>query len=151
MRGFWLYVWAVKPGARAPLIYVGRTGDSSSANSQSPFKRLSQHLGHNRRANALRRHLAKEGVEPEGCESFEMVAYGPIFPDTNDRDEHRSRRDKVAALEKALADALREAGYRVLNDVKCRHALDEALWQEIRNAFVTRFPKLQHKRAHAEP
>lgn len=49
-RGFWLYVWKVTPADQAPLYYVGRTGDSSSTNAQSPFNRMGQHLGFARTA-----------------------------------------------------------------------------------------------------
>jgi hypothetical protein len=44
-RGFWLYVWEVLTEDGNTVLYVGRTGDSSSAHAQSPFNRLSQHLG----------------------------------------------------------------------------------------------------------
>jgi len=56
-RGFWLYVWEVTPADKAPLYYVGRTGDSSSTNAQSPFNRMGQHLGFAKNSNMLRRHL----------------------------------------------------------------------------------------------
>ena len=46
-RGFWLYVWEIKPFDGSVFCYVGRTGDSSSHNAQSPFNRMSQHLGFN--------------------------------------------------------------------------------------------------------
>jgi hypothetical protein len=39
-RGFWLYVWEVIAPTREGFLYVGRTGDSSSANAQSPFNRM---------------------------------------------------------------------------------------------------------------
>jgi hypothetical protein len=39
-RGFWLYVWEVTTPNGAKLLYVGRTGDSSSINAQSPFNRM---------------------------------------------------------------------------------------------------------------
>ena len=42
-RGFWLYVWRVRQESRE-VLYVGRTGDSSSRFAASPFSRLSQHL-----------------------------------------------------------------------------------------------------------
>ncbi len=35
-RGFWLYVWRIIEGTRT-VLYVGRTGDSSSPNASSPF------------------------------------------------------------------------------------------------------------------
>jgi hypothetical protein len=43
-QGFWLDVREPTPADRAPLYYVGGTGDSSSTNAQSPFNRMGQHL-----------------------------------------------------------------------------------------------------------
>ena len=40
-RGFWLYVWEVTAADGRTVHYVGRTGDSSSPNAQSPFTRFS--------------------------------------------------------------------------------------------------------------
>lgn len=142
-RGFWLYAWEIETVGGEKSLYVGRTGDSSSANAQSPFTRLGQHLGPNRHANALRRNLMKFGVDPDACRSFEMVAFGPILPEATSMDEHRPRRDKMAALEKTLCDALDKAGYQLLNKVHCLHVLDDALWQDTFNAFAERFPKLR--------
>src|ERR1700733_14113790 len=76
LRGFWLYVWIIETSTGDALLYIGRTGDSSSPNAQSPFNRLSQHLGGNKRVNALRRHLRQTGIEPETCTKFEMVSFG---------------------------------------------------------------------------
>jgi len=42
-RGIWLYVWRITDGDRN-VRYVGRTGDSSSPNTSSQFKRIGQHL-----------------------------------------------------------------------------------------------------------
>lgn len=64
-RGFWLYVWEIQPPNSERIYYVGRTGDSSSPNAQSPFSRMSHHLGFNRRSNVLRRHLEKRNIAPE--------------------------------------------------------------------------------------
>lgn len=142
-RGFWLYVWEiVGPDGRA-VLYVGRTGDSSSANAQSPFNRLSQHLGSNENANALRRQLSKVGIDPNACLSFEMTAYGPILPEAASKAEHERSRNLVAAMEKALRDALHQAGYTVLNEVKCRQKLDDKHWQKVLTVFSGRFPKLK--------
>ena len=71
-RGFWLYVWEVTAEDGRRVLYVGRTGDSSSANAQSPFNRLSQHLGNNEHANALRRQLEEAGINPVTCRSFDL-------------------------------------------------------------------------------
>ena len=42
-RGFWLYVWRIQ-SPEGELLYVGRTGDSSSAHAASPIERMGQHL-----------------------------------------------------------------------------------------------------------
>lgn len=142
-RGFWLYVWEIETAKGDIWLYVGRTGDSSSSNAQSPFMRLGQHLGTNKNANALRRQLMGVSADPDACRSFKMVAFGPILSEARSMDEHRPRRDKMAALEKTLCDALVKAGYPVLNKVHCLHALDDAIWQDTFNAFAERFPNLR--------
>lgn len=144
-RGFWLYVWEVVAGDGRALYYVGRTGDSSSANAQSPFSRVTQHLGRNPHSNALRCHLEKADVVPEECRSFRLFPYGPIFPETGDHTEHRRSRDIVAALEQALANALSMAGYNVLNSVVCRKPLDRDRFEQVRRAFATEFVKLRDR------
>lgn len=40
-RGFWLYAWVIIAADHQVYVYVGRTGDSSSLNAQSPFSRMS--------------------------------------------------------------------------------------------------------------
>src|SRR5258708_1834458 len=104
-RGFWLYVWEIEPRDGETIYYVGRTGDSSSTNAQSPFNRMGQHLGFNVKSNVLRRRLEQSGIAPEECE-FRLVAHGPILAEAKTAEEHRNARDIVAALEKALADAM---------------------------------------------
>jgi len=142
-RGFWLYVWEVTAGDGRTVLYVGRTGDSASANAQSPFTRFSQHLSTNTHANALRRQLLAAGIDPIACRSFEMTAYGPILPEAETMADHVPRRDQIAAMEKALRDALHAAGYIVLNEVHSLHNADALLWQDACNAFASRFPKLR--------
>ncbi len=95
-RGFWLYVWEVTPPNGSKLYYVGRTGDSSSMNAQSPFNRMGQHLGHAKNSCMLRTHLRKQKqkVEPGDCE-FRLVDYGPIFEESNVKIRHTQRRDAV--------------------------------------------------------
>jgi len=112
-RGFWLYVWDIKGDERH--LYVGRTGDSSSPNASSPFRRIGQHLDTslNARGNALGRRLKEAGINPESC-TFEMIAIGPIFDEQDSLTEHYPLRDKTAALERALADELKLRGYKVL-------------------------------------
>ena len=144
-RGFWLYVWHVET-PKSEFLYVGRTGDSSSPHATPPYQRMGQHLGHQKAQNMLRQNLEKKGIEPELCTSFELIAYGPMFPEAKDMPAHRIPRDIMAALEKKLADALIESGYNVLNTMNCRKTLDKKLWNEVLDAFAEHFPKLNHKK-----
>ncbi len=141
-RGFWLYVWEVTTTSGEKWLYVGRTGDSSSPNAQSPFTRLSQHLSMNPKTNALRRNLARAGVDANECCSFDLHCYGPILPECLTMEEHRPSRDIIAGLEKGLRDALHTAGYRVLNEVKSRKAIHESLMPDVLKAFAGSFSKL---------
>ncbi|PYE22962.1 hypothetical protein C8J32_10912 [Rhizobium sp. PP-CC-3A-592] len=149
-RGFWLYVWRVQTpiGER---LYVGRTGDSSSPRATAPYTRMGQHLGFSKAANSLRRLLTEAGVEPENCDQFDLSSYGPIFPEIGMSKEqlradqmllHMPVRDKMAALEKRLRDALVAAGYPVLNVVHSKKQCDAAQWDAVRNAFTEHFPNL---------
>lgn len=140
-RGFWLYLWEVRTPAGATLLYVGRTGDSSSVNAQSPFNRMGQHLGTTKTSSMLRNHLDGRGVAPEQC-SFRLVARGPILEEADDRDTHYERRDVIGALERKLAESLLAAGYDVMNTVYCNKPLDEAPYDEIHEAFAAEFPAL---------
>jgi len=113
-RGFWIYVINIQTPT-GQFVYVGRTGDSSSAHAGSPFSRIGQHLDFrpNAKGNALSRNLQREGVRPSAC-TMEMIAVGPIFPEAADFESHRPLRDQVAALEYGLASALRARRYNVL-------------------------------------
>lgn len=142
-RGFWLYVWEVKPPEGVTLFYVGRTGDSSSTNAQSPFNRMGQHLGFAENSSMLRRHLVRYGVAPEGC-AFRLVAVGPVLKESTavSRHIHDERRDVVAAMEKALAEHMKDAGYEVMNKVYCRKTLDAVQFAKVRAIFASAFPDL---------
>ena len=140
-RGFWLYVWEIKTPKQTHLYYVGRTGDSSSINAQSPFNRMGQHLGVNNKGNVLRRHLESKKIDPETC-LFRLIAHGPILKETKNKDEHRKRRDSIAAMEKALADEMTAAGYNVINTVNCRRTLDAKKFASVRASFALQFKKL---------
>jgi hypothetical protein len=141
-RGFWLYVWEIHTGDGEAWYYIGRTGDSSSCHAQSPFARVSAHLGSNKNSNTLRGLLEGKGVRLESCRDLNLITYGPIYEETGDKQTHRNRRDKVAALEKALCDAMTTVGYSVVNHVNCLKAIDPGKWNEVRGAFVSHFPKL---------
>lgn len=149
-RGFWLYVWRVQT-PKGERLYVGRTGDSSSPHATAPYTRMGQHLGFSKAQNSLRRLLIEVGVKPESCGQFDLISYGPIFPEigmTKDQlraDQmllHLPVRDQMAALEKKLRDALVAAGYIVLNVVHSKKKCDETHWDAVRSAFSEHFPEL---------
>ncbi len=130
-RGFWVYVIDIhSPIGRC--VYVGRTGDSSSANAGSPFARIGQHLDSRPTAkgNALARNLREIGIEPSSC-SMEMIAVGPLFPEEHEFGAHRIIRDRIAAVEAGLASALRARGYKVIGKHPAARQLDSTLLSAI--------------------
>ncbi len=146
-RGFWLYVWEIVAPDGRTVHYVGKTGDKASRVCQSPFNRFSNHLGGNKHSNALKRHLAQKKIYPERCQ-FRFHAYGPLFVD-NSKQTHGELCDVTSGLEKALAEAMSEAGYEVINKVHSRTPIDLAMFQAARNAFATHFKKLSvHSKAN---
>jgi len=141
-RGFWLYVWIIKLKSGRVVHYVGRTGDSSSPNAQSPVSRISGHLGPNDRANALRRHLRQHGIEFADCEALEFVTHGPLEDEVESWNDHKLRRDRTHALERDLCNGMITAGYEVMNVVMCTLPTDETAWAAVRAAFRERFERL---------
>jgi hypothetical protein len=142
-RGFWLYVLEATTPDGNCLLYVGRTGDSSSFNAQSAYNRLGQHLGNAKTTSQMRKHLTKQGLEVEECR-FRFVVCGPVFEEgaAKDRESHYPLRDLVAPMEKALAERLSAAGYTVLNTVPSRKSLDEQRFKHVLEAFADHFQKL---------
>jgi hypothetical protein len=139
-RGFWLYVWEIK-GPLSHHVYVGRTGDSSSPHASSPFKRIGQHLdpGPSAKGNALGKQLTRAGVKYEEC-SFKMVAIGPIWPEQADFEAHKPVRDQMAALERAIADELRQRGYVVLGTHPRAGTPDQSVLRQLRALLDPKFP-----------
>ena len=140
-RGFWLYVWRIKSPV-GKLLYVGRTGDSSSPKEADPYTRMTRHLSHNKNENMLRQRLGERCVAPEDCDSLDLIAYGPLFAEARDMSGHRGPRDKVAALERELAESLASVGYDVLNKVHSNQQVYVHLWDQVHKAFAEHFPKL---------
>ncbi len=125
-------------------MYVGRTGDSSSPNAQSPFRRICQHLDFSDHAkgNAMARHLRDAGVKPEEC-LFEMTAIGPLFQEQSKWDKHTVYRDRTAGLEKAIAVTLNGRGYTVLGSHNSQSELDMKLFPEVLEILDRKFPLSQ--------
>lgn len=154
-RGFWLYVWRIDT-PKGERLYVGRTGDNSSPYATAPYTRMGQHLGFQKASNSLRRLLTEQGIKPEQCAQYDLVSYGPIFPEigkTAEQDHgeqmelHKPVRDRMAALERDLRDALADAGYSVLNVVRSKAQSDPVKWRDVLAAFSANFPKLIEGRA----
>ncbi|MCJ8350893.1 hypothetical protein [Moritella sp.] len=129
-RGFWLYVWRISAGQKT-VWYVGRTGDSSSANAASPFGRLSQHLDlrPSAKANMLAKNLRSSGMVPEDCE-YRLLTLGPLFPEQNDFEAHKPYRDIVGKLEAELAYNLSQRELSVLGSHPKRGSFDKVLFAE---------------------
>lgn len=138
-RGFWLYAWRISNGTRK-FFYVGRTGDSSSRFAASPFSRLGQHLDirANAKANTLLKHVRAQKLDPLKCE-FELVAFGPLFPEQATMELHRKYRDQIALLETSLAQLLRSRGLHVVGVHGASGSPDPALQAEVERAFVAEF------------
>jgi len=130
-RGFWLYIWRIEYKGRV-CYYVGRTGDSSSRYAASPFSRLSQHLDvrNSASANMLLRNIRAAGFNPLEC-FFEMTAFGPIFPEQHTLDQHRQFRDRIAPLESALAEYLRQRGLEVIGKHPSPGSVDQKIFSEV--------------------
>jgi len=103
---------------------------------------MGQHLGRINTQNALRRHLESQGITLDAC-MFTLIAHGPIYPEQPDMQTHLPIRNFVGAMEKALAEELKAAGYNVLNNVKWKHPLPADIWNTVRSEFRKDFPKLQ--------
>ncbi len=113
-RGFWLYVWEITQGSEVHL-YVGRTGDSSSAHASSPFNQIGQHLDFrkNAKGNSLAKRLEEVQVDPIKSK-FRMLALGPFFPEQEDFEAHKPYRDQMATFEFELTRYLKNQGHNVL-------------------------------------
>lgn len=112
-RGFWVYLWRIQTQDQRTMYYVGRTGDSSSANASSPFHRMSSHFGTNRKANALLRNLEAAGVDIFNSQ-FRLLALGPVYQEQSDFEAHKPLRDRTATIEAIVAERLRNNGFEVL-------------------------------------
>lgn len=139
-RGFWIYVWMIETSGGRRLAYVGRTGDTSSPNAQSPFRRIGQHVDPNpkSKSNALSRNLKEIGINPETCE-YSFTALGPICAECQDMESHIPIRDKAAALERKTADWFARNKIKVLGSHPRSRDVDDEAWREIEYELARRF------------
>ena len=141
-RGFWLYAWKIVGPQREQFCYVGMTGDVTGV-AQSPYVRASAHLSFNKNSNAIRKHLAGRGIEPENCKSMTLLAYGPVLPYRHKdpkqpkHPDYEASRKRVGALERQLWTAARAAHNTMLNErPRFADEFDESLWKNVRAAFA---------------
>jgi hypothetical protein len=141
--GYYVYTWENTKPDDDKLLYVGRTGDSSSPNPPSLFTRLGRNLGTIPTSSMVGNNLAKRGIDPDQCQ-YRIVGYGPIFeePAVKNMEDHKPLRDKTGAAEKQLALDLTAAGYDVINEVRCNAPLDKEVYAPVRAAFAAEFPAL---------
>jgi hypothetical protein len=104
--------------------------------------RIGRHLDlrPNAKSNSLSRRLLENGLKPTEC-SFEFLALGPLFPEQQATEHHRSFRDRTGALEALLANELRDRGYEVIGIHASRGkptAADAAQLQKLLNKFRVR-------------
>ena len=148
-RGFWLYVWRIKYGGDKEVLYVGRTGDSSSLNAGAPYACMGRHLDPKSRGNSIYTKLQEHKINPQCCK-FEMIAHGPLLfepphkhtPNDKDKEEFRNMRDIMAALEQGLTEALRRGEYCVLNTVRNLKPLCWQCWVRVHQAFQKHFDQI---------
>lgn len=159
-RGFWLYVWTGYKDGRA-YHYVGRTGDNGYPTALSPIQRFARHMTEPEDKGVFGKpRKMRDGktfdLKRHDFERFELKSYGPILPEAEGEgiepkrvQVHKERRDKAAALEKRLCDALHklcqedefEAGV-VINPVNSKIEVDETLWLGVHQAFSEHFRNL---------
>ena len=137
--GYFLYVWRVTTAEGDLILYVGRTGDDVYIVSNPPVVRIGQHLGHGPGA-ALTNNLRRRDVNPRECDKLRIVIHGPIFPPPQgDRVSHNARVAAMAALERALSDALEHNGYEVVGAHPRNWNLCHLCWQGVQKAFGKHF------------
>ncbi len=144
-RGFWIYIWKIS-NSSDEWLYVGRTGDTSSAFASSPFNRIGQHLDcrANAKGNALARQLKKAGVNLLHSK-YEMIAIGPIFEEQLNFELHKPFRDIISALEKEVAMILKSRNYNVIGTHQCKFSADEKLLHQLMNIIDGSFPSKTKK------
>ncbi len=134
-RGFWLYVWKITHD-KVKYFYVGRTGDNSSANASSPFRRMGMHfdLKDNATANCIVRHLKNKTIDPLSC-FYDLLAYGPMFPEQKNMEQHLMYRDMTAALESELARNIKALGHEVIGKHPTGKPFDKSMFSKIWSSF----------------
>jgi len=135
-RGFWLYVWEIIEGS-AVHLYVGRTGDSSSAHASSPFNRIGKHLDFraNAKGNSLAKRLNEAHINPKESK-FRMLALGPFFPEQETFEAHKPYRDQMVTFEYELSRHLKKIGYSVLGKHHPGAKVKEAALNEVKSKVM---------------
>ena len=137
--GYFLYVWEVTTAEGNLILYVGRTGDDVYIVANPPIVRIGQHLGQGPGA-ALVNNLNNMGVNVREAAGLRIVIHGPIFPPPEgDEDAANARVIAMAALERALRDALEHNGYIIVGMHPNNWDLCHHCWQGVQEAFGQHF------------
>jgi hypothetical protein len=122
-RGFWIYVWKIQCGSEL-AIYVGRTGDSSSPNASSLFRRAGQHLDlkGDAKGNSLKRAIDRLGWKADSC-LYEQIALGPFFEEQSTMEAHIPYRDRIAAIEYAVSKAVKDEKFLLIGNHGSSHSV----------------------------
>jgi hypothetical protein len=148
-RGFWIYAIRIFNKSGQRYLYIGRTGDNSSKNAGSPFRRIALHLNlsPSAKTNALTRLIRKKVITPSQC-TFRLTAVGPIFPEQNNFKSHKPYRNKMTAIEKAVADHFRaKKHYTLLGKHDDNEVKDPARAQKVIKALESDFGKENSQQA----
>jgi hypothetical protein len=81
---------------------------------------------------------------------LELVTHGPLYSEGSNEAEHREFRDRIAALERDLHDAMSKADYSVLNSVRSRKKSDPTETKRMLSAFAASFSNLKMVEAPSE-
>lgn len=87
------------------------------------------------------RHMRARKLDPLKC-AFELLAFGPLFPEQATLALHRKFRDQIAPLEASLAQMLRSRGLHVIGTHCVSGAPDPALQAEVKRIFDAEFNEL---------
>lgn len=86
----------------------------------------------------LLRHVRNQGLDPVACE-YELVAFGPIFPEQEELLSHRAHRDRIAPLEAELARLLAARGFTVVGTHGKSGIAEPELLKQVQEAFNAEF------------
>ena len=141
-RGYWIYAIIIYYKSNEMYLYIGRTGDNSSANAGSPFQRVMDHFNLRQSVpmNTIKDLIKKNEHEFSNI-YFRLLAVGPLSPEQKDYESHKPIRNKMTALEKYVADYFVSKGYNVIGKHDDNEAKDQELNAKVIEALEPQIEK----------